>query len=67
MIRCHCEHESHFTGAGHDYLDPHTPAGSRTAIAVGPVCDHCAHTHLAHQLNEPIPGLVSIVPEGQKA
>lgn len=67
MDTCQCEHESHFTGAGHDYLDPATEAGARTAIAVGPVCDHCAHTHMAHYLNEPIPGLGRIVSKGQKA
>ena len=54
---CQCDHDSHFTGAGHDYLDKATAAGSRTAISVGPVCDDCAHTHMAHQLNEPLPGL----------
>lgn len=54
---CQCDHESHFAGAGHDYLDPAIPAGLRTAISVGAICDDCAHTHMAHQLNEPLPGL----------
>lgn len=54
---CQCDHESHFTGSGHDYLAPNVVAGAQSAISVGPICDDCAHAHMAHQLDEPLPGL----------
>lgn len=46
--RCQCEHEDHFTGAAHGYLE--VPAGVAAAYFVGPVCETCATSHAADYL-----------------
>jgi len=51
MVKCQCEHASHFIGHGqHEYLD--AEAGTRRAFYVGAICDFCAETHLNEFLLE---------------
>lgn len=47
MIMCQCEHQAHEqNGGSHRYLAiPANP--EQVAMYVGPVCDDCAHGHLA--------------------
>ena len=42
---CNCEHKSHFDGSDHEYMK--AQAGDKTAQFVGPVCNHCAETHMS--------------------
>lgn len=50
---CGCEHENHFdakreASGEHEYLA--VPAGARSALYVGKICDHCAETCMVNYL-----------------
>ena len=48
---CQCEHGDHDVGLSHPYVG--VPAGTSRAMFVGPICDGCAHGHLADYVITP--------------